>query len=201
MTDENQDAGANAVSKAADKARLLVEETSERARNLVKETKARTEEVAGAARDGAYRAADTANSLLTEHPMVATAAAAAAGAVIGMLLPRWRLGFKMGSAVGTATRSAVKVIAIADTAKMLMSGLASAGGTVRTGAQRLAEQAPDVKTVKSGAARALALASEAVQIAGQKVAQKARRVAKTREVAEKAKPPRKTRSKRATGED
>lgn len=190
MKNETQDADATIVSKAAGKAR-----------NLVKATQEQAEAVAGGARDNAYRAADKANSLLTEHPLAAAAAVAAAGAVIGMMLPRWRIGSKVGMAVGTTARNAAKALAMAETAKSLMSGLASAGGAVRTRAQHLAEQAPDVKTVKAGATRALALASEAAQMAGREVAQQARRVAKSVETADKAMPTRKTRSKRKTGED
>lgn len=190
MADETREADASPVAKAADKAR-----------DMVRATKARTEEVAADARNGAYRAADKATTLLTEHPLAAAAAAVAAGAAIGMLLPRWRAGARIGLAVATTARNAARTVAAAETAKALLSGLSSAGDAVRTRAQRLAEQAPDAEAVRATATRALARASEAAQIAGHQVAEKARKLAKATEIAEGAKPTRKARSTRKSGGD
>lgn len=190
MADKTPEPGSSPVTKAADKAR-----------DLVNATKARTSEVAADARDGAYRAADKANSLLTEHPLAAAAAAVAAGAVIGMFLPRWSATARIGATVGTTARRAAKAIATAETAKALMAGLSTAGGTVRSSAHRLAEQAPDADAVKATASRAMARAGEVAQSAGRQMAEKARQLAKTAEIAERAKPTRKTRSTRKTGED
>ncbi|HTH29680.1 MAG TPA: hypothetical protein VL918_14595, partial [Sphingobium sp.] len=130
MADKTPEAGSDPVTKAADKAR-----------EMVNATKARAGEVAADARDGAYRAADKANTLLTEHPLAAAAAAAAAGAMIGLFLPRWsataRIGATMGATVGTTARRAAKAIATAETAKTLLASLNAAGNSVRTSAHRL----------------------------------------------------------------
>jgi ElaB/YqjD/DUF883 family membrane-anchored ribosome-binding protein len=186
MADDVEEPGAGRVAKA---------------RGLVKAAKTRTEEAAADARNGAYRAADKATTLMTEHPLAVAAAAVAAGAAIGMLLPRWKAGAKIGMAVGTTARRAAKTIAAAETAKMLFSGLTSAGDAVRTSAHRLAEQAPDTKAVRATAARAITRAGEAAQTAGSQAARTAQKLAKTVEIAERVKPARKTRSTRKTGED
>lgn len=119
------------------------------------------------------------STLVSEHPLAAAGAAIAAGAVIGMMLPRLRVGAAAGSAGSAVTRTAgraAKAIAAAETARTLLSGLSAATGSVRAGAHRIAEHMPDADAVKSGAKRALERAGETAQKAGGQVVQAARRI-------------------------
>lgn len=115
-------------------------------------------------------------AFVSEHPIAAAGAAIAAGAVIGMLLPRWTIGAKASAAVGRTATRAAKALATAETARTLLAGLGAATGSVKAGAHRLAEHVPDADTVKTGAKRALERASETAHKASEQVAQAARRV-------------------------
>lgn len=130
-------------------------------------------------------AADTSSTgigvFLSEHPLATAGAAIAVGAVIGMMLPRWRIGAAAGATIVRTAKNAAKAVAAAETARTVLSGLNAAGGTVRAGAHRIADHLPDAGTVKAGARRALEQATETAQKAGEKVASSARRVVKAGE--------------------
>ncbi|HEX7857073.1 MAG TPA: hypothetical protein VF503_25610 [Sphingobium sp.] len=115
-------------------------------------------------------------SFVSEHPLATAASAIAVGAVIGMLLPRWKVTASAGSAVSRTAGRAAKVIAAAETTRTLLAGLSAATGSVKAGAHRIAEHVPDADTVKAGAKRALERAGETAQKAGEQVAQAARRI-------------------------
>jgi ElaB/YqjD/DUF883 family membrane-anchored ribosome-binding protein len=116
------------------------------------------------------------SSFVAEHPLATAGAAIAAGAVIGLLLPRWKVARTAGSVVaGTASRAA-KAVAAAETARTLLGGLNAATSTLRAGAHRVADHLPDADTVKAGAKRALERAGETAHKAGEQVAKTARRI-------------------------
>lgn len=115
-------------------------------------------------------------SFVSEHPIAAAAGAIAVGAAIGLLLPRWKVTATAGSVVARTAGRAAKAVAAAETARTLLSGLSAATGTVKAGAQKLAEHVPDAETVRSGAKRALERAGETAQKAGEQVVQAARRI-------------------------
>ncbi|MET0362741.1 MAG: hypothetical protein ABW048_13425 [Sphingobium sp.] len=121
------------------------------------------------------------STFVAEHPLAAAGAAIAAGAVIGMMLPRWRVASAAGSAIGRTAVKAAKTLAAAETARSLLSGINAATGSVRAGAHRLADHVPDADSVRSGAKRALERAAETAQKAGEKVASTARRTVKSGE--------------------
>ncbi|HEX7872941.1 MAG TPA: hypothetical protein VF475_08530 [Sphingobium sp.] len=121
-------------------------------------------------------AATKIGAFVSDHPLAAAGAAIAAGAVIGMLLPRWKLAATTGSAVTRTATRAAKAIATAETARTLIAGLAAATGSVKAGAHRIADHLPDSDTVKASAKHALERASETAQKAGEQVAKTARRI-------------------------
>lgn len=116
------------------------------------------------------------STFVAEHPLATAGAAIAVGAVIGMLLPRWKVAATAGSAVTRTAKNAAKAIAAAETARTVMAGLSAAAGTVRAGAHQLADHLPDADTVKAGAKHALERAGETAQKAGETVVQAARRI-------------------------
>jgi ElaB/YqjD/DUF883 family membrane-anchored ribosome-binding protein len=121
------------------------------------------------------------SSFVSEHPRAAAGAAIAAGAVIGMMLPRLRIGIIAGSAISRTARQAAKAIGTAGAAKAILSGITTATDNVKAGANRLVDHVPDADTVKASAKRALERASETAQKASEKVAGTARRTIKTGE--------------------
>jgi len=115
-------------------------------------------------------------SFIGEHPLATAGAAIAAGAVIGLLLPRWKVARTAGSVVGRTATRAAKAVATAETARTLLSGLTAATGSIKAGAHRIADHVPDSDTVKAGAKRALERANETAHKAGEQVARTARRI-------------------------
>lgn len=91
----------NDIHEQIGRVREIASETAEAAAERLKsvrdgtaETLARSKEKAAVvyndARDKSYKAADRANNFVQEHPIAATAAAAAAGAAIALLFPKGR---------------------------------------------------------------------------------------------------------------
>ena len=115
-------------------------------------------------------------SFVSDHPLATAGAAIAVGAVIGVLLPRWKVAASAGSAVTRTASRAAKAIATAETARTLISSFNSATDTVKDSAHKLADHLPDADAVKAGAKRALEHASETAQKAGEQVARTARRI-------------------------
>jgi ElaB/YqjD/DUF883 family membrane-anchored ribosome-binding protein len=89
------------------------------------------------AKETSYRAADAANRLLNEHPIATAAAAAAAGALIGLMLPRARVAHRIGK---TASRAA-RFVAAAETTRTVLASLAGTAQAARKGARDLADSA------------------------------------------------------------
>lgn len=115
-------------------------------------------------------------SFVSDHPLATAGAAIAAGAVIGLLLPRWTVARTAGSVVSRTAGRAAKAVAAAETARTLLSGVTAATGAIRSGAHRIADHVPDADTVRAGAKRALERAGETAHKAGEQVARTARRI-------------------------
>jgi hypothetical protein len=115
---------------------------------------------AGKLRDTAGRVADRAAALASDHPLATTAAAVAAGAMIGIMLPRWKVGASVGTAVGSrvipTARRIASMVAMAESAKSIIGTLTAAGQNVRDNAQRIVEKTPAPAAVKAAAGRAAA---------------------------------------------
>ncbi|HZV58042.1 MAG TPA: hypothetical protein VFF89_10225, partial [Sphingobium sp.] len=75
-----------------------------------------------ATREKSMRAAAETNRLFQEHPIAAVAAAAAAGAVLGIFLPR----FNVTSRVGRFASRAVKAAIATEATQLLVTGVADA---------------------------------------------------------------------------
>ncbi|MET0239415.1 MAG: hypothetical protein ABW184_05905 [Sphingobium sp.] len=120
-------------------------------------------------------------SFVSEHPLATAAGAIAAGAVIGILLPRTRVGIAAGSTVARSASKAAKAVAAAETARTLIAGFNAVSDSVKAGAHRLADHVPDVDGVKAGAKHALERAGETAQKAGHQIAATARRAVKAAE--------------------
>lgn len=115
-------------------------------------------------------------SFVSDHPLATAGAAIAAGAVIGLLLPRLKVTRTAGSVVTRTASRAAKAVAAAETARTLLSGLTAATGSIKAGAHRIADHLPDADSVKAGAKHALERAGETAQKAGEQVARTARRI-------------------------
>jgi len=103
-----RDTARRGVAKARKAATGVIEDVIEKGEELIDETREKT-----------YRAAAETNRLFQEHPIAAVAAAAAAGAVIGIFMPR----FMVASRAGKLATSAVKAVAAGEVAQMALSGL------------------------------------------------------------------------------
>lgn len=150
---------ANDMSRMTDKVRETAREAGDKAREL--------------ASDARHRASDTATRVVEEHPLATVAAAAAAGALIGLFLPRWNVGATAGPALRRgidAASSAARTVASAEVTRAVLDGFAHAGDRARQTAHNIAEHTPTAEDIRAGAARTVARASEAVQKARQQVA-------------------------------
>ena len=77
------------------------------ASDVISATVEKGEAVIDDTREKSYRAAAETNRLFQEHPIAAVAAAAAAGAVIGIFLPRLALAGRASRLAGQAIKAAV----------------------------------------------------------------------------------------------
>jgi hypothetical protein len=130
------------------------------------------------ARDRTFKVADTANRFIVEHPIAATAAAVAAGALISLLFPRGRAAAKAAPGVVTAVgaralaaaRSAKDALEQSEAAETVRVRAAEAAATARAKAAELGSTAraaladADIPaTVRSRASEAAEAAREAIE--------------------------------------
>ncbi|HWJ71429.1 MAG TPA: hypothetical protein VNS79_15400 [Sphingobium sp.] len=103
----------------AARARAGIDQARLTAGKALAATRRKGEAVIEDTREKGFRAAAETNRLFYEHPVAAVAAAAAAGAVLGIFLPRTALAGKAGRVAGQA----LKVAVASETAQALWQGL------------------------------------------------------------------------------
>jgi ElaB/YqjD/DUF883 family membrane-anchored ribosome-binding protein len=130
--------GAERMRELTGRARDTIDSARTAAGDALASTRARGEAVVDDARDKAYRAADETNRIFQEHPITAVAAAVAAGAVIGIFMPRLYLTTKARGVAGRA----IKIAATAEAAQTMLSRLSSAGVAMRSGISHVAMDTP-----------------------------------------------------------
>jgi len=89
------------------------------ATDLVVATREKGEAVMDDTREKTYRAAAETNRMFQEHPIAAVAAAAAAGAVLAIFVPRLAVAGKAGQLAGRA----IKAAATSDVTRIVVAGL------------------------------------------------------------------------------
>jgi ElaB/YqjD/DUF883 family membrane-anchored ribosome-binding protein len=140
------------------------------------------------AKDKAYKAADMANRFIIEHPMVATAAAVAAGALFSILFPRGRAAIRnapaLASALGSkaieaakAARDSVDTSELADSLRHRAEDLTSATLDIATAARSALADADIPNRVRARATEAAEAAREAIERA--RLPERASRLAET----------------------
>lgn len=87
--------------------------------DVIAATKEKGEAVIDDTREKTYRAAAETNRLFQEHPIAAVAAAAAAGAVLSIFLPRVAIAAKAGQVAGRALKAAIA----SEAAQAVVAGL------------------------------------------------------------------------------
>lgn len=112
------------------RARAGIEQARKTAGKALKATRRKGEEVIDDTREKTYRAAAETNRLFQEHPVAAVAAAAAAGAILGIFLPRFAIANQAGKLAGRAMKAA----AASEAAQMVWSGLKDGRNTAVKGA-------------------------------------------------------------------
>jgi len=115
------------------RARAGIEEARKTAGKALATTRRKGEALIEDTREKSFRAAAETNRLFYEHPVTAVAAAAAAGAVLGIFLPRLTIAGKAGRIAGRAAKLAVAT----ETAQALLVGLKDAA--VKNAAGRAAD--------------------------------------------------------------
>lgn len=95
------------IQQAARKGRDVIAATRGKSEELIAATREKGEELIDDTREKTYRAAAETNRLFQEHPIAAVAAAAAAGAVLGIFLPRLNVTGPVGRLAGRAMKAAV----------------------------------------------------------------------------------------------
>ncbi len=157
---------------ASEKLATVAQDVRDRASSLTSAARERGSDLAAGARDSAERAVDSTSDLIREHPFAATALALGAGALIGVILPRVRIGM----AATSAARKTARMVATAETVKTLAALLTSASDRVRAGAHDISERVPDLRDIRDAAAHGMAKAGDAVGSTGRQVAEGARKV-------------------------
>lgn len=157
---------------ASEKLAIVAQDVRDRASSLTSAARERGGDLAASARDSAERAVDNTSDLIREHPFAATALALGAGALIGVILPRVRVGM----AATSVARKTAKMVATAETVKTLAALLTTATERVRAGAHDLSERVPDLDDIRDAAAQGAAKVSDAVGSTGRQVADGARKV-------------------------
>ena len=104
MTDETPKP---TLREAGAKAKQGLEQAARKGRDVIAATRDQAEAVFEDTRDKTMRAAVETNRLFQEHPITAVAAAAAAGAVLGIFLPRLPFMSRAGKLAGKAVKAAV----------------------------------------------------------------------------------------------
>lgn len=107
-----------------------------RAGDALAATRAKGEAVVHDAKDKAWRAADETSRIFQAHPVTAVAAAVAAGAVVGIFLPRLSVTRRATALAGRA----VKIAATVEAAQSMLARLTEAGEAARQGVSHLAEE-------------------------------------------------------------
>jgi len=116
MTDQTPEARETPITA---RARAGIDQARLTASKAIAATRRKGEAMIDDTREKGFRAAAETNRLFHEHPVAAVAAAAAAGAVLGIFLPRTSLTGKAGRAAGRA----VKLALASETAQALWLGL------------------------------------------------------------------------------
>ncbi len=98
--------GEELISATREKGEELISATREKGEELISATREKGEELIEDTREKSMRAAAETNRLFQEHPITAVAAAAAAGAVLGIFLPRFNILGKAGALAGQAVKAA-----------------------------------------------------------------------------------------------
>lgn len=109
----------------ATRARAGIEEARKTAGKALATTRRKGEALIGDTREKSFRAAAETNRLFYEHPVAAVAAAAAAGAILGIFLPRIALAGKASRIAGQAAKLAIA----SETAQAVLLGLKDARNT------------------------------------------------------------------------
>jgi len=104
------------------RARAGIEEARRTAGKALANTRRKGEALIDDTREKSFRAAAETNRLFYEHPVAAVAAAAAAGAILGIFLPRLAIAGKAGRIAGRAAKLAVAT----ETAQAVLVGLKDA---------------------------------------------------------------------------
>lgn len=110
-------AGAKATAKAKEGLEQGIKQATRTSRKVIAATKEKGEAVISTAREKgeaviddtrekSMRAAAETNRLFQEHPIAAVAAAAAAGAIVGIFLPRLAITSRVGKIAGNAIKAA-----------------------------------------------------------------------------------------------
>lgn len=102
-----------------DRARAGIDQARKTAGKALAATRRKGEAVIEDTREKGFRAAAETNRLFYEHPVAAVAAAAAAGAIIGIFLPRVAMAGKAGRIAGQAMKLAIA----SETAQAMWTGL------------------------------------------------------------------------------
>jgi len=108
-----------AAANVRDRAQAGVRKARQTAGTVISATREKGEAVIDDTKEKGYRAAAETNRLFQEHPVAAVAAAAAAGAVLAIFMPRLALAGKAAQLV----RSAAKAAIATETAQMMMGSL------------------------------------------------------------------------------
>jgi len=107
------------------RARAGITEARKTAGKALATTRRKGEALIDDTREKSFRAAAETNRLFYEHPVTAVAAAAAAGAILGIFLPRLALAGKASRIAGQAARLAIA----SETAQTVLAGLKDARNT------------------------------------------------------------------------
>jgi ElaB/YqjD/DUF883 family membrane-anchored ribosome-binding protein len=117
--------GGELVAATREKSEAVLDDTREglaqarrKGGEIVNATREKGEAVIDDAREKSMRAAAETNRLFQEHPIAAVAAAAAAGAVVGIFLPRLNIASRAGKLAGQA----IKAAATSETTQRLLAG-------------------------------------------------------------------------------
>lgn len=102
-----------------DKAQSGVRKARKTAGTVITATREKGEAVIDDTKEKGYRAAAETNRLFQEHPVAAVAAAAAAGAVLAIFMPRLAIAGKAAQLAKTAAKAAIS----GETAQMLVGSL------------------------------------------------------------------------------
>jgi ElaB/YqjD/DUF883 family membrane-anchored ribosome-binding protein len=162
--------GADRMRELTGRARETIDTARSAAGDALASTRAKGGAVVDDAREKAYRAADETNRIFQEHPITAVAAAVAAGAVIGIFMPRLYLTAKASGIAGRA----IKIAATAEAAQTMISRLTSAGEAMRSGMTQAATVTP-VKAKRVAKALANAEPMRAARRGAQDVGGRVRR--------------------------